>query len=645
MLSRFKYFILRTFSEKGRYQLLWAVVIVCAIIGVSMVVFNLAFPDYSLLENFWQSLSCMLTPVPLRDIIVKDSDGKLALTIVYLLGLIAFSGTLIAIFSAVLRTVAEKYKNGQFTFAFKNHYVVMGSSSLVEEIVLQLRQLHPKNDVVVLTSYDVPSLRNRFAMSLSKKDLRKIIFVQGRRDAKQDLMRVRICNAIDVYVIDEVNEVLSDVISINTVKMMSEIAEESQLEKKISCHVSFKADTTSTIFFFADLDEKAKKYIEFMPFVVKESIARQVLVDNKYGEFTYEPLDRGGISQDSDSFVHFVIVGMTRMGRSMAKMAALTAHYPNFEKRKTRITFVDAQAHKKMQEFMTSNYHLFDLSNYSYCEVVNNQIQEVERHVPTNDVMDIEWQFIQSEVEDSAMRNQFEKWSVEKDALLTIAVCIDDSDRNIFVGMFLPRKLFEEKIPVYVYQRNSGKLLEIANSSKIYSTLKPFGMDRGCYSLNRDRVMTAARMINYIYWRGKSAQEYPDAEVTEKWKLAAVSDKWSNFYNALHIKTKLRSLGIRSSKINTEQALDMLLQNLVHLGKVEHNRWVAEKLLLGFRPLTDEEKKDVDYNFDNKKRYKKELFAHYDIRSLKELPEDVQFYDILLIRNILQIATESQLLD
>ena len=644
MWSRFKYFVLRTFSEKGRYQLLWALIIVMAIIALSMFVAKMAFPNYSCLEAFWQSLTYMLTPVPLRELVVKDSSGKIALSIIYLLGLIAFSGTLIATFSSALRTIAEKYKNGQFAFPLRNFYVILGADKCVN-MVAQIRSTNKRENIVVMTSSHIPELRKQVALAVSPKDAKNIFYVHGRRDSKHDLSKINVWKAKKIFVIGEYNETMSDAVSIDSINLIAQLAKDKKCAKKIPCHVLFTTEATNRTFFFADIEENVKKHIEFIPFIVSETIAQQVLIANKYGDVAFTPLDREGITLNSEKFVHFVILGMTEIGVAMAKIAALTAHYPNFKKRKTRITMVDSQAHKKLYTQLTSNY-LLSVCSYSYFEVTEKEEFIVkETHTPESIFMDLEWQFIQANIEQPAMRSIMEQWVEESDALLTIALCSDDSDYNVSTGMLLPRTLFEQKIPVWVYTQYSGKLVDIMRSSKIYKSLKPFGMENGSLNFEHDKYMDAAKMINYVYCKGRSPMEFPPEDVEAKWKTASVSDRWSSYYNALHIRTKLRSVGIKENKIMTDSALELLLQELVSLGEVEHNRWCTEKLLLGFRPLTNEEKTAIDSKYKTKQMFKKEMFAHYDIRALKELSEDIQFYDILLIRNILRIAEDSHLFD
>ncbi len=387
-----------------------------------------------------------------------------------------------------------------------------------------------------------------------------------------------------------------------------------------------------------------EKHAEFIPFVEKEQIARRVLVDNKYGSYVFQPLDRDGISEQSSNFVHFVIVGMTEMGRAMAKIAALIAHYPNFEKQKTRITFIDSCAEEYLFKIKTKYRYVLDCSHYTLSKVVDNKFVEIEKYVPQDDFMDIEWHFVHADVQSSLIQSTLQTWSDEQNSLFTMAFCFDESNNQQII-LSLPQSLLERQVPIYVFQRNSEWLQELVKSSTLYNSIIPFGMTDDSYDYDGEKFIQAGRMLNYVYSNGNGKLEFPAEKLEEKWQLAAVSDKKSSLYNALHIKTKFRSVGINYSNILSGEANTILNENLVQLGKVEHNRWVTERLLQGYRPVNDEEKQEVDQHFSNKKKFKDERNAHYDIRSLEELTDEIQSYDTLMIRNIVRIAIESHLLE
>lgn len=106
-----------------------------------------------------------------------------------------------------------------------------------------------------------------------------------------------------------------------------------------------------------------------------------------YGEenakVKYPALDREPITWESDRYVHFVIIGMSRMGVALGVEAAHLLHFPNFcrDKRlKSRITFIDADADKEMNFFRGRYRHYFDLSLSYYRDM--EQIEKVHTILP-----------------------------------------------------------------------------------------------------------------------------------------------------------------------------------------------------------------------------------------------------------------------
>jgi hypothetical protein len=78
------------------------------------------------------------------------------------------------------------------------------------------------------------------------------------------------------------------------------------------------------------------------------------------------------------------------------------------------------------------------------------------------------------------------------------------------------------------------------------------------------------------------------------------------------------------------------------LAEVEHNRWSVEELILGYRPTTDDEHRQILQNISLRGTLKQQL-AHDDLRSYRELGFDetdrnVARYDVALIRTLPLIA-------
>ena len=94
---------------------------------------------------------------------------------------------------------------------------------------------------------------------------------------------------------------------------------------------------------------------------------------------------------------------------------------------------------------------------------------------------------------------------------------------------------------------------------------------------------------------------------------------WSNQYNIYTMWTKCRCLTVEGTSHFNPAKQDFNKQMLDELGKVEHNRWVVEQLLLRYRPLNDREQVEAQifdlYSSTKQKKAYKDKFAHLDICS------------------------------
>jgi hypothetical protein len=166
-----------------------------------------------------------------------------------------------------------------------------------------------------------------------------------------------------------------------------------------------------------------------------------------------------------------------------------------------------------------------------------------------------------------------------------------------------------------------------------YKNLRPFGMFENSYNPDEaDEIMPM--MIKYVYdntTEEKTVEEFPIAEIRRNWienwsgnaNISAL--KASNRYAANFIKIKQRSLRLKSGVALNEQQTTLAAQ-------MEHNRWVMEKLLVGFRAPTPEEAALIAGDRE-KREYYKARFVHEDIKGYHVLGEDhkavdVKIYDI-----------------
>ena len=103
---------------------------------------------------------------------------------------------------------------------------------------------------------------------------------------------------------------------------------------------------------------------------------------------------------------------------------------------------------------------------------------------------------------------------------------------------------------------------------------------------------------------------------------------WSNHYNVHAMWTKFRSVTTSKGHVfdpMKEDFDEIGSDMMIELGKMEHNRWNMEQLLLRYRPLTDKEQEEAKVltliDSANAKDEYKSRFAHLDICSNSRLDE------------------------
>ena len=572
---------------------------------------------------------------------------------------------------------------------------------------------------------------------LSKLSLEraKEVFVIGDSKESDDIESYRDSNNMDCTV--AIGEYLSsrkkrqessivETITIDGIKGKIRIFKDDLNSPLLPCHVMFEYQTTFAAFQFCEIPSSIKENIDFRPFNYYDLWARKVMVLGQAGEFKYKfldtlpTLDANGkpqyISENSEQTVHLLILGMTKMGIAMALQAAHVCHFPNFrsdnkdvkDRKRTRITFIDSDVDIERDYFKgrfpsmmsETRTRFMDFTNRGRCEKEETQ-KDYQAWVNNPDYSwsgdengwyDIEWEFIKGRIESDPIQDFIKKSAMDKNRIVTIAICLPKSHQSIASAMYLPESVYTHCLQILTFQRRSGTIVKHLAETTVqqgetarYKAIVPFGMmDLGYDStLEDDR---RAMMISYVYDSAYSVKEakvddtgkqlspvgwdqadpslsrldqpfleysqdddtvyceYPNYRV--KWRTKFVYDKLSSSFNANTIASKLR--GIKLSEEGCSVSFSE--EQLKVLERVEHNRWNIEKMLTGFRALTLEEAKGMkalmnDWKTKANQKSEKEWSkkrkeykswptrAHLDICSVEELHEREQKQIIALDRD------------
>lgn len=367
-------------------------------------------------------------------------------------GVVCLSGLMVSSLINFITQRSEAWRKGHTfyngimgRFFFKNYVVVIGVNEQTAAIVRSSLQREDVKYVLIQTRRDVEKARMRMNLRLDETSEARIVYYHGERTSSDDIKRLRLEDAKEVYVLGEdmhyENEEDHDAFNMTCLEHISqyikerdalaiEIKEKKDKRKKITekfrkskkkdfewvqesglsglkCHVNLEYQSTFMAFkathIYRNLNDDL---IEFLPFNVHELWAKKVLVDNsaviptgKHGENKiqrYFPVDSyleetpmGSkkyptfINEDSTQSVHLIIVGMNQMGVALALQTALLVHLPNYTShgRRTTITFIDYNAHKEA-EFLMSRYSaLFELCRYRFISAENDQIEYSEEEL------------------------------------------------------------------------------------------------------------------------------------------------------------------------------------------------------------------------------------------------------------------------
>ncbi len=614
-----------------------------------------------------------------------------------ILGVFLLNGLLISILTNWFDKRQEHWSRGEIRYAQYNfrkgrYAVIIGANEIVASVIKNLLnrttekinfKCEGNNDYIILqTSKEAIEVREELSSHLTEDQLRRIVIYNAMRDSKAELELLFLNNATEIYVLGESTatskdegETYHDAMNMKCVNLIAACMEEYRkkqyksnhpdelpIHRKV-CKVMFEYQTTYSIFQFADLPDIVKNNIIFIPFNRYESWAQRVLVEGFFENpeshpkvIGYTPLDGNGISPDSDEYVHFIIVGMSNMGIAMGVQAILQAHYLNYKKARSRITFIDTEADKEMAFFKGRYETLFELTRHKYIDANQCEPCQLEAsfgwtdpaeqenykwsHLSTDgkNFIDIELEFIKGSVESEGVRTYLQKIAADTKSKLTIAICLMQTHRAVAASLYMPIDIYKKVQEIWVYQREASDIISnltnTKEADKRYKKLRPFGMLYGEYMRDRSQYLKAL-LANGAYELSNvtdrnMADKSTYKDLRDNWKELNIVKKWSNKFFVDSIYQKIRGVlpEIAANNGNEYSYKERLFDsgNVAHLETIlrealkkyenilaicEHNRWNVQQLLMGFSPC-DKSNDAACHILNEKHKSKKEQLDKCD---------------------------------
>lgn len=634
-------------------------------------------PVYLLIDS--NALNCLYMGDKTDSFQAVNGWMLIASSIIFLFGAFVFNGIIIGIITNSIEQRVRNHKEGHIHYLKSGHYVIMGYDEMVPSFISHVFEKDKDAYILILTAKETEGVRELLLKSFSEKQMERVIINYGHRVSTEAFGNIRLEAAEEVFVVGNHSNAAHDAINVECVDSICRYLEgKPQSPVRITC--VFKDLDTYAAFKTSEIFNNVKRLgIEFIPYNFYTGWAKQVFVkrlyrdfDNPGTEYRYPLVYGKGIKPDDDKYVHLVFVGTTNFAVAFAMEAAHVLHFPNADKAKTRITFIDVNADKEKDEFITRNRHFFEVQPYWYSDLTTAKVDsEVKK--PNDEYvlfagddrafLDVEFEFIKGDVFSKQVQDLISGWAQEhKDEkqCLSIFLALSDQRQNFVMGMNMPDEVYANEVPVFIRQNRSdnfvtnlrnadtrekdnkfsysvvkdGSVVSMKRDAR-YANIYPFGMNETAFSAD-NHSLKRAKLINYLYetanyetYKFQGIQildAIPEEKIWEeanaKWQKRSVALKWSNLYNAYTMRTKQRTLrAMRGLDIDDESHdYDTLTDKEVEqLAVVEHNRWNVEKLLMGFRKPRNEEDKYAYPVFAGKLKKNKDLFIHHDIRPFEQL--------------------------
>ena len=568
------------------------------------------------------------------------------LCLISIIGFILVCGMMISVCSNIIQRRVDDYKNGIIRYKhLKDHIVMIGFDEIMPSLVRQKCEEYKKsnNKILILSKKNSRQVREHINSMIKKEDQERIVVYCGRRDSMEELEKLDIKEAKEVYILGNRENEGHDALNIDCLsKMRKIIGKRQERESKISITVMFDNYATFAAFQSSDLSKKWRDSFKFKPFNFYEYWAQKIIIDHSYNETDEDETDKEYQNKypriegeeplkDTNDIVNIIIFGITSMGVAIATQAAHFLHFSRKEDktlRKSRITFICKNARKEMNMFYSLYSSFFEIQSSYFRDFIDGDGEEKiipPTYFTGNDAnfLDIEFEFINGESYHPGVRDYLRELALDQHRRISIFVSTGNDRRDINIGMSLPEELYykEKKriTPIFVHQKKSGELLSLLStmSNDKYKSVYPFGMIDTRLVFTPKNLLRA-QLLNQSYLPDSGGLDVDNViKVAQtNWDVQNPALQWSSIYCANSNELKLREFKLTKIK-DPEESKTRIKENLEELCRIEQNRWNVEKLLMGFRKPHQEEQDII--NNDRKKNCGNKMCDAYKRKYIHDL--------------------------
>lgn len=513
--------------------------------------------------------------------------GDLEKPIPWILHIVRFtapSTAIMAFIMALLEIFKEQWKRLGIR-RLRNHVVIIGLGTkgknvLDENIRKNKKVLVIENDPL---NPDLESLKQS-----------RCHHIQGNANNLDILIRARITHAESVYLLmgDDTQQVKASLLIYQLVKDSNR-----DKDNPVNCMVHLLKQEFLTTLRSHNLFQNINDGLALTIFNVYENSAREL--------FQESPPDSLGISKESNLFVQILIFGFGQAGEALALQTAITGHYLNRDTRLPKVVIFDRLASEKEKDFL-HRYPSFT----DYCE----------------------FEAIPFEANNPQLISTLLTYLENPDALNSVVLCFDNKTNNMLLGLQIDSiENIASGYPFKVFIRTDDD----EDFAKYSDKIKPYGLPSKVCSKEvivggaLDKMAMAVQGDYYQMRRPKP--DFGDRPADVPWENLPQEYKDSNRKAADHIGVKIRGLGyVIAPEYNEEEEPDLYTtvtlskEEIEMLAQLEHVRWMAERLLAGWKhdSVRNDKVKRTPYLVDWKDL--DEGTRDYDRGSIENIPNILQ---------------------
>ena len=114
--------------------------------------------------------------------------------IIYIAGVVIFTGMIISVMTNMIERRVEKFRNGEIYYLKSGHYIIMGFGDMVPSVIKHILEKDSDAFVLILTSHPVAEATEKLRKTFNKEQMNHIIFNYGHRTTSESYLYIHLEN-------------------------------------------------------------------------------------------------------------------------------------------------------------------------------------------------------------------------------------------------------------------------------------------------------------------------------------------------------------------------------------------------------------------------------------------------------------------